>query len=142
LTGNNSGIQNTAVGFLAMYMNISGGNNSAFGAKALGNNSSGSFNAASGEYALWSNGIGSYNTANGAFALYGLYGPGSYNIALGYQAGYNITMGSSNIDIGNMGLATDANITRIGTDQTQAFIAGVISGNGAGLTNLNVTNLI
>jgi hypothetical protein len=64
---------------------------------------------------------------------------GSYNIAEGYQAGMNITSGSSNIDIGNLGLATDTNIIRIGSGQTQAFIAGVITGNGAGLTNLNLT---
>ncbi len=141
LINNSSGYQNTAVGYLAMYMNSVGENNSAFGALALGNNSSGSFNVAIGEYALWSNGTGSYNTANGYQSLYSLNGLGSYNIALGYQAGYNITTGSSNIDIGNMGLATDTNIIRIGTGQTQALIAGVVTGNGAGLTNLNATNL-
>ncbi len=40
-----------------------------------------------------------------------------------------------------MGLATDTNIIRIGSGQTQAFIAGVITGNGAGLTNVNLTGL-
>ena len=37
-------------------------------------------------------------------------------------------------------MCTDTNIIRIGTGQTQAFIAGVIAGNGGGLTNLNTTN--
>jgi len=66
---------------------------------------------------------------------------GSYNIALGYRAGYNLATGSSNIDIGNLGLAADNNIIRIGSGQTQAFIAGVINGNGGGLTSLNASQL-
>jgi hypothetical protein len=138
LVSNNSGSQNTAVGELAMSGNFSGGNNSAFGALALDNNTSGSFNTAIGEYTLYVNN-GSYNSADGAYALYHSV-TGGNNIALGYQAGYNITTGSSNIDIGNLGLSTDTNLIRIGTSQTQAFIAGVITGNGAGLTNLNATS--
>ena len=64
---------------------------------------------------------------------------GSNNIARGYQTGLNITTGSSNIDIGNQGLSTDTNIIRIGSGQSQTFIAGVINGNGGGLTHLNVS---
>jgi hypothetical protein len=138
MLANNSGSQNTAVGENAMAGNQSGGGNSAFGALALGNNQSGSFNTAIGIYALWFN-HGSYNAADGAFALYSASGTSSYNIGLGYQAGYNISTGSSNIDIGNLGVATDTNLIRIGTSQTQTFIAGVITGNGAGLTNLTAT---
>ena len=37
-------------------------------------------------------------------------------------------------------MSTDTNIIRIGSGQTQAFIAGVITGNGGGLTNLNTAN--
>ena len=40
-----------------------------------------------------------------------------------------------------MGFATDTNIIRIGSGQTQAFIAGQIIGDGSGLTNLNVGQL-
>ena len=40
-----------------------------------------------------------------------------------------------------MGLATDTNIIRIGSGQTQTFIAGQIVGDGSGLTNLNPANL-
>jgi hypothetical protein len=36
-----------------------------------------------------------------------------------------------------LGLAADANIIRIGSGQTNTFIAGVINGNGGGLTNVN-----
>ncbi len=138
MLANNSGSQNTAVGENAMAGNQSGGGNSAFGALALGNNQSGSFNTAIGIYALWFN-HGSYNAADGAFALYSASGTSSYNIGLGYQAGYNISTGSSNIDIGNLGVATDTNLIRIGTSQTASYIAGVITGNGAGLTNLTAT---
>ena len=102
-------------------------------------NVAGSNNTASGVGALIYNTTGSNNTANGYFSLHNnRYG--SYNIAEGYQAGYNIT-GSSNIDIGNMGSANDANIIRIGSGQKQAFIAGQIIGDGSGLTNLNVGQL-
>jgi hypothetical protein len=140
MLANNSGSQNTAVGENAMAGNQSGGGNSAFGALALGNNQSGSFNTAIGIYALWFN-HGSYNAADGAFALYSASGTSSYNIGLGYQAGYNISTGSSNIDIGNLGVATDTNLIRIGTSQTASYIAGVITGNGAGLTNLNAATI-
>jgi len=46
---------------------------------------------------------------------------------LGYQAGVNLTTGDNNIDIGNSGLAGEANTIRIGTSgtQTNAFIAGI-----------------
>ncbi len=50
---------------------------------------------------------------------------GSANTAVGYQAGYNIATGSNNICIGNPGDAADTNVIRIGTNQTQTFIAGI-----------------
>ena len=53
----------------------------------------------------------------------------------------SLTTGSSNIDIGNLGVSTDTNIIRIGDQQAQTFIAGVINGNGGGLTNLNAASL-
>ena len=60
---------------------------------------------------------------------------------MGYNAGLNISTGSSNIDIGNQGLLTDTNLIRIGASQTATFIAGVINGNGGGLANLNASQL-
>jgi hypothetical protein len=52
---------------------------------------------------------------------------GSYNIALGFDAGYNITDGSNNIEIGTSGTATDNNTIQIGVQGTQltATIAGI-----------------
>jgi hypothetical protein len=55
---------------------------------------------------------------------------GSFNIALGDNAGFNLTTGSNNIDIGNVGVAGEAKTIRIGKQgtQTATFIAGI---NGA-----------
>jgi hypothetical protein len=54
---------------------------------------------------------------------------GSNNIAEGYQAGYNLTTGSNDIDIGNVGVAGEDNTIRIGTKGTHkaTVIAGIIS---------------
>ena len=52
---------------------------------------------------------------------------GTSNIALGFNAGFNLTTGSNNIDIGNAGVAGESNTIRIGTagTQTNTFIAGI-----------------
>ena len=54
---------------------------------------------------------------------------GSNNIALGFQAGSNLTTGSNNVDIGNLGVAAESNTIRIGTQgtQTATFIAGIFN---------------
>ena len=156
LQSNTSGNWNSANGQLALQNNTTGQNNTATGQSALRNNTTGQGNTATGVWALnYNNGsnntsdgydslqqntTGSYNIAQGYYALFANT-TGSYNIALGSQAGYNLTTGSSNIDIGNMGLATDTNIIRIGSGQTQAFIAGVITGNGGGLTSVPMAGL-
>ncbi len=140
LLNNSTGNNNTADGFEALYDNTTGSLNTASGNNALLANTTGSQNTANGAWALLANTTGSGNTASGSGALYNSTS-GSGNIALGYQAGYNITTGSSNIDIGNQGLATDTNIIRIGSGQAQTFIAGVVNGNGAGLTSLNAGTL-
>jgi hypothetical protein len=45
---------------------------------------------------------------------------------MGYEAGEEITSGSNNIDVGNVGTSSDSGIIRIGTagDQTATFIGG------------------
>ena len=52
---------------------------------------------------------------------------GNANIALGISAGQNLTTGSKNIDIGNLGVAGESNKIRIGTMGIQdgTFIAGI-----------------
>ena len=135
-----SGSYNTANGVSAFHENTSGSANTANGCDALLNNTSGSDNTANGFEALSQNTSGSYNTADGSGAL-SLYSSGSFNIALGFQAGFNISTGSSNIDIGNQGAFDDNNIIRIGSSQAQTFIAGVINGDGGGLTDLSASQL-
>ncbi len=93
---------------------------------------------------------GAYNTAVRGYSALSQLGVqvargGSNNIAIGYNAG-SAFMGneSSNIDIGNIGVLGENNITRIGTPgnpQTAAYIAGIITGNGSGLTSLNASQL-
>lgn len=136
---NTRGSENTAIGLGAIDSNTTGNNNTAIGDNPLCSNTNGNNNTAIGEDVMTANTSGSDNTAVGMDSLYS--STGNNNIALGYQAGYNITAGSYNIDIGNLGLATDANIIRIGSCQTQTFIAGVITGDGSGLTNLNIRQL-
>jgi len=139
-----SGGRNTANGYQALQANTSGSANTVSGFEALNDNTSGSGNTAIGYQAFQANTSGSENTAIGLDALLNNT-TGNYNIALGDHAGFNIgfntASGSNNIDIGNMGVATDTNIIRIGDSQTQTFLAGVINGNGGGLTNLNASQI-
>jgi len=52
---------------------------------------------------------------------------GTNNIAEGFHAGFNLTTGNNNIDIGNTGVAAESGRIRIGTPaiQTATFIAGI-----------------
>ena len=59
---------------------------------------------------------------------------GSDNIALGYEAGFSLTTGGNNVDIGNLGAAADSNTIRIGTQgtQTATYIAGIFNSSASG----------
>ena len=80
---------------------------------------------ASGVSALFYNVVGHDNTAEGFQAL--VNAKGSNNIGLGSNAGANLTSGSNNIDIGNLGLGGDAAKIRIGKQgtQTATYVAGI-----------------
>jgi hypothetical protein len=142
LEANSTGGENTANGFFALANNTTGGGNTAGGAGALANNTTGSGNTsigldaldtntaganntAIGASTLYNNATGNFNTAVGAGSLNGV-SQGSSNIALGYNAGERTT-GSNNIDIGNLGVAADNGVIRIGTGGTQksVFVAGI-----------------
>ncbi len=143
LFSNTTGDNNTANGVDALASNTTGGNNTANGITALVSNTTGQHNTANGAFALFLNTTGTFNTANGAGALrnntigsnntaYGLGAlrnntTGNGNVALGVHAGFNLTTGNHNIDIGNAGVAGEANKIRIGTTgtQKQTFIAGI-----------------
>jgi hypothetical protein len=121
----NTANSNTAVGASSLYANTSGANNTAFGYSALFSNTTGKGNAAQGVNALFSNTSGVRNLGIGSNALYS--SNGSYNIALGFDAGYNVTTGSNNIEIGAPGTASDDNTIQIGVQGTQTLttIAGI-----------------
>ena len=123
LFNNSSGDSNTASGVNALLNNITGSNNTASGATALASNTSANLNTATGFQALFTNVDGANNTAVGAKAL--KKSTGTKNIGIGYQAGVTLTTGNNNIFIGNQGVGDESQTIRIGTAQTQTFIAGI-----------------
>jgi len=122
---NDTGSFNTAAGGQALFSNLSGASNTALGINALGANTTGNNNTALGTNSLFSNTIGSNNTALGFKAL--RKSLGTKNIGIGYQAGVTLTNGNNNIYIGNSGNGDESQTIRIGTAQTQTFIAGITS---------------
>jgi hypothetical protein len=140
-----TGILDTATGAGALSHTTTGISNTANGAQALTGNITGNHNTATGRLALYSNTTGSYNTANGRRALSNT--TGNTNIGLGFAAGENLTTGDNNIDIGNLGVAGEANTIRIGEPtavteidgvalqaHTATFIAGISGAAVAGAT--------
>jgi hypothetical protein len=136
---NKIGNNNTAIGSQALYANTNGGNNTAIGAGALDSNTSGGGNTAVGIGAMDANTNGTFNTALGDSALANNT-HGSGNLALGFSAGINITTGGNNIDIGHPGVAGDTNIIRLGTSQTNTFVAGIFGATAASGVEVFVNN--
>jgi hypothetical protein len=93
-----SGVENTAIGFQALYSDVEGPGNTAIGANALYSNQ-GVYNTATGDNALSSNTQGLYNTATGANALFNNTNASS-NTANGFNALINNTVGDNNTAIG------------------------------------------
>src|SRR4029077_12436407 len=87
-------------------------------------NTIGNENTATGRHALNLNTGGSYNAADGEYALASSTSA-SQNIALGYGAGYTLTTGGKNIDIGNLGVAGEANTIRIGNPVNTVYPDGI-----------------
>ena len=123
----NGGHDNTAAGAVALQANTTGSKNVAYGSFALQQNTSGFANTALGQAALLTNVTGIQNTAVGLAALQN--NSGSNNIAMGFQAGFRLTGGNNNIDIGafTRGLAGESNTMRIGTGLglARTLIAGI-----------------
>ena len=139
---NTIGTDNTATGVAALGFNDIGSENTTNGAFALSSNTTGDFNTAIGSLAATFNETGFQNTAIGFGAANGNetgFGNtavgyqallnndgGSGNTALGYLAGSNLTIGDSNICIGNDGVAGDAGVIRIGRNFINStYIAGI-----------------
>src|SRR5262245_48363644 len=108
-----SGNTNVAAGGNALFSNEEGGFNTADGANALYNNTNGNRNVAAGYNSLFSNQSGNFNTAVGFRTLY--QNIGSNSIALGFNAGSNLTTGDGNVCIGYnvFGVAGESDTTRI-----------------------------
>src|SRR6266545_2080539 len=124
LLNNTEGNFSTATGDQALFYNTTGNNNTANGNGALFSNTADA-NTANGVSALERNTTGSLNTANGYRALLNNTG-GAGNTALGYLAGSNLTIGDDNICIGNVGVAGDGGVIRIGESFIGAtYIAGI-----------------
>jgi Chaperone of endosialidase len=113
LSSDTTGNTNVAVGDNALFSNQTGNFNTANGANALYTNTTGNRNVADGYNALFSNQAGNFNTAIGFRALY--QNTDSNNVALGFNAGSNLTTGSGNVCIGYniLGVAGESNTTRI-----------------------------
>jgi hypothetical protein len=124
LLNNTTGSYNTATGVDALYYDTTGGENTANGFNALLLNRTGNYNTATGYYALPRNTTGNFNTAIGDDAL-SSNTTGTNNIALGSGAGGNLTTGDNNIEIGNVGVHAESDTLRIGTGQTNTYIAGI-----------------
>jgi hypothetical protein len=102
-TGNSNGNLNSAFGSYALLSNTDGSSNSAFGWAALKSNTIGVSNTATGILALAGNTDGSDNTASGFFAL-GANTSGSFNTASGDNALVNNTTGSGNTAVGEQAM--------------------------------------
>ena len=114
----NTGADNTATGYGAMYNNTTGAENTANGVASLSANTTGSNNTAIGVRALVVNTTGSYNTAAGSLTLY-RNTTGVENTAAGYQALYGNTIGDQNTADGY--LALDSNTTGSGNIAIGAY---------------------
>lgn len=131
-----TGGTNTAIGYLTLDNNTTGSDNTAIGFSASRYNISGSDNVAVGNDALLWNETGSYNTAVGSNALGQYGGVNNYNVAVGYNAGWdsqgvvnsvfiganaghNVTTGDDNIFVGYAAgylVTTGSNNVIIGKD--------------------------
>ena len=121
-----SSIANTACGAKALQsMNNGVVDNTAIGSSAMRLATTGTQNTAVGSAALSALTTGIRNTAIGRLAGAGYTASESNNISLGYNV---------------MGNSGESNITRIGTTQTDCYLAGNINASGNSLSLSNGTN--
>jgi hypothetical protein len=136
LFNNTTGISNTANGYQALFSNTDGFTNTANGAFALANNRIADNNTATGYGALYRN-TGMQNTANGAFAL-SSNTLGHDNTATGYIALSSNTTGMQNTVTGAFALANN----RIANNNTADGFQALNSNTGAGNTAIGSKALL
>ncbi len=118
------GNDNTAAGSNSLTSNTTGARNIGLGVSALHNNLTGQNNTALGFQALYMN-LADANIAIGNNAMRFLT-TGANNIAIGSNIPNTLVSGSNNIYIAaDAATAAESNTTRIGTLQTQCFVAGI-----------------
>ncbi len=108
LASNTLGDWNTANGTSALKSNTTGQSNTSIGDESLLINTTGTNNTAIGVWALYSNIAGSQNTAIGSTAL--KLSKGNNNTAIGFLAGHTLTTGINNIIIGYTALSSTATV--------------------------------
>jgi hypothetical protein len=136
-----SSTNNVAVGNGTLAAAVNGNNNTAVGAGALTSTAGiGGSNTAVGSQALLLDTMGTGNSAFGFETLGSLNnasGGDNNNVAIGFEAGLNLTTGANNIYLGaNAGpiaSGSESGTIRIGTEGTQsaAFVAGISGSNVA-----------
>lgn len=124
LKANTTGSRNLAIGEGALR-ETNGSQNTAVGGHSLVTHNSGISNAAFGGGIMRNLKDGTANLGFGDLAGFQLTG-GDRNIFIGHRAGANLTSGSDNIYVGNeLGPASESNVIRMGSTQTQVFVAGI-----------------
>jgi hypothetical protein len=125
LAANTTGSFNTAVGYAALADNVTGGGNTAVGDGALEVNTTGSSNTAVGNDALFGNTTGIFNTATGVGVMQN-NSTGSNNTACGFFAAQLNRLGSGNTAIGFEALRSNKrgiNNTALGTNSLYNCVA-------------------
>ena len=106
-----NGRMNTSMGHNAYYHGYAGGHNTMLGSYAGFNNHYGNYNTVVGAEAMYYNQHGNYNAVLGKGALYQLKpsaaNQGDANVAVGNDAGLNLTKGNQNIFLGAQTIASD-----------------------------------
>jgi len=141
-TGTSDGIDNTAVGALALEDNQSGLANTATGYRALGNNTTGNFDTAVGLSSLGSNTLGNENVAVGISALASNTNA-SYNTAVGagalatqsFNTGGVAAWESLNTAVGYKALEQNEPTATNNGYRNTATGANALQGNVAGASN-------
>ena len=126
------GVHNTTIGLNSGISITTGSHNTALGQNTFIDLQSGESNVAFGDFSCFSIISGTGNCALGTVTLENLIS-GEYNIAIGTSSGANYAAGeSSNILIGNIGVASENNVIRIGNqgsapqEQNSCYIAGIV----------------
>jgi hypothetical protein len=133
--GNNSLLNNTALGHSTLLSITTGNFNTAVGYESLRNTTTGQYNTAIGQSSLFSNTSGGQNTALGLNALLSNT-TGAANVAVGLDTLQHNTTGSSNTAIGyNAGSHITGGSTPNTTATNSVFIGRDSKANADGQTN-------